>query len=416
MTIASSASSTHSDRRRAIEAFAADERLVHLRRVLTRFNIFDAVGPRWREVDHSACLAFLLSPYETHGLGDAVLRTLLQVVEAATNRVGPIPADMTAATVETEVHHVDTGGMRGRIDILVLDGTNKLAIIIETKTGSREHDEQLRRYYEAVCRRCDDQWRIVALFLSPAAEPPSEPEWVPVGYTRVCEALTEVANEHGPERDAGVRVLLDHYADLIRRKLVGDDNIDALCRRLYAQHGAVIDQISHRVEAWRKQARTLIEGLVKQSADFALDDLWNDPVHFRALFIRVAYRPWDDALDHHKSNGRWTASRRLLLFTFNVFHDHLDIDLMIGPGDARERDRILKMEGHAPLQRAVTTESSIGPFSNVYHETILNVDQWLDGSDAELDRDVRAWWEKFTTVTVPAIDHQARAYALGNPA
>ncbi len=404
------------DLRRAIEAFATDERLTHLGRVLARFNIFDAVGPRWKEVDHSACLAFLLSPYETHGLGDAVLRTLLQVVEAATARVGLIPADMTTATVETEVHHIHTDGKPGRIDILVLDGANKLAIIIENKTGSREHDEQLRRYDEEVRRRCGDQWRIVALFLSPAAEPPSHRKWVPVGYRHICEALTEVANERDPERDAGVSVLLDHYADLIRRKLVGDDNIDALCRRLYAQHGAVIDQMIRRVEARRKQARALIEGLVKQSANFVVDDIWNEPVHFRALFIRVAYLPWDDALDHLKGNGQWTKSCRLLLFTFNVFHDHLDMDLQIGPGDARERERLLKMGGHDPLQWADDKETNVGPFSTVYHETILNVDQWLDGGDAELDRDVRAWWEKFTTVTVPAIDHQARAYALGNPA
>jgi len=405
----------HSDMQQAIEMLGADERLVHLKGVLTRFNIF-AVGPRWGEVDHSACLAFLLDPYETHGLRDAVLRAFLQVVEAATGRVGPVPADMTAATVETEFHHVDMDGKRGRIDILVLDGANKLAIIIENKTGSREHDEQLRRYYEEVRRRCGDPWRIVALFLSPAADAPSEPDWAPIGYRHVCEALTEVANERDPERDAGVRVLLDHYADLIRRKLVGDDNIDALCRRLYAQHGAVIDQMIRRVEARRKQTRALIEGLVKQSANFAVDGIWNDPIRFRALFIRVAYLPWDGALDHHKGNGQWTKSCRLLLFTFNVFHDHLDMDLMIGPGDARERDRILKMEGHAPLQRAATTESGIGLFSNVYHETILNVDQWLDGSDAELERDVRAWWKRFTTVTVPAIDHQARAHVRGNPA
>ncbi len=378
--------------------------------MLTRFNIFDAVGPRWKEVDHSACLAFLLNPYETHGLGDAVLQALLQVVEAATNRVGPIPADMTAATVETEVHHVDTDGKRGRIDILVLDGANKLAIIIENKTGSREHDEQLLRYYCAVRRRCGIRWRIVALFLSPAAEPPSHHKWVPVGYRHVCEALTVVAKEPNPERDAGVRVLLDHYADLIRRKFVGDDNIDSLCRRLYAQHGAVIDQISRRAKTRREQVRALIEGLVTQTANFAPDAPWNETVRYRALFIRVAYLPWDGVLDHHKSNGGWTTSRRMLLFTFNVWHDHLDMDLQIGPGDARERERLLKMGGHDPLQWADDKETSVGPFSTVYHETILNVDQWLDGGDAEIDRDVRAWWEKFTTVTVPAIDHQARAH------
>jgi hypothetical protein len=402
---------------RAIELLAADERLVRLKHVLTRFNIFDAVGPRWKELDHSACLAFLLSPYETHGLGDTVLRTFLQKADDATGEVGPVPADMTAAMVETEVHHVDVKGVPGRIDILVLDEANKLAIIIENKTGTREHDEQLRRYRAEVHSRCGDQWRIVALYLSPGAEKPSQPDWVEVGYRQICEALRAVASEHGLELDAGVRVLLDHYADFIRRKLVGDDDIDRLCRRTYAQHEAAIYRISRHVGERRKQVRGLIERLVKQTPNFDLDDPpWDDQVRYRALFIRVAYLPWDKDLDRHGGNGRWTKSRRLLLFTFNVFYEHVDMNLMIGPGDARERERLLRMAGHAPLDHAETEQHGTSLYTSVYRDTILTVDQWADSSDAELEGHVRSWWNTFTTKIVPAIDAQVREYVLGGAA
>jgi len=423
-----------------VEALASDARLDRFEGALDHFNIFDAVGLRWKETDHSTCLAFLLNPAGTHALRDAVLRTLLGLVAAslaamvATDSVAqgrdpvePVPDDMTAAAVQTEVYHVDGDGFPGRIDILVLDEANKLALIVENKTGTHEHDDQLRRYYNAVRHRHAKPWRIIALYLSLSGEEPSCSKWIGVSYARIRDTLVAVANAHGAEADPGVQVLLDHYADLIGRKIVGDDDIDRLSRRLYTEHRAAFDQVIRRVELRSRQIRGVIEGLVREekararvegrAPSFELDESWSDPIT-GGLFLRVAYIPWDGLLwdkqpERRNGNGKWTTSRRLLLYTFGVYRDHLDVNLMVGPGDEQERRRLLGMEGHAPLQQSETYQSRIGPFSVLYKDIILDAERWAAGSDADIDTTIRAWWKTFTTRTAPAIDALARSHSAG---
>lgn len=426
------------------EALVADERFSRLAGTPATFNIFATVGPRWKETDHSACLAFLFDPKETHYLGDAVLHAFLHVVRGAkkgdeSSKVRSIPDDMSMATVETEVHHIhkagadsqqsDAEGKTGFIDILIRDEAHMLVVIVENKTGSKEHDSQLQRYYEVIERE-HKGWQIVPLYLSPAGESPLHAslalgapsaessfsaEWIAVGYGQLYTALMIVANDQDRAMDKGVRVLLEHYADFIRRKLVGEDEDDMQCRSLYSEYRVAIEKINQRVEIRYGKMRVAIERLVKQPGAFVLDNTWpgNGALSpLPACYIRVAYKPWDQVLDHHLSNGKWTPSKRMLLFTFNVFRDHLDMNLMIGPGDLREREALMRMAGHAPLQAAKTNRNGVDSWSVVYEETILSVEQWAASSHAAIERAVRDWWETFTTQTVPAIDHQARLYVL----
>lgn len=135
---------------KALEAFADAEQnteLLHLENLLTRFNLFEAIGVIRQELRHSDLLACLLDPSSNHGLGVIFLKELLQAVLLMTEVESAISSTdldfwrLGKATVQREWHY---------IDILVLDDANRFAVIIENKIDSNERPGQLSRYLEDV--------------------------------------------------------------------------------------------------------------------------------------------------------------------------------------------------------------------------------------------------------------------------
>jgi hypothetical protein len=67
---------------KALENFlVGNEGLDRLEALLDRFNIFEAIGMVYRELNHSQFLAYLLDPRGNHGLGDLFVKRFLQKVQ-----------------------------------------------------------------------------------------------------------------------------------------------------------------------------------------------------------------------------------------------------------------------------------------------------------------------------------------------
>ena len=140
--------------------------LERLEALLDRFNIFEAVGMERQEIRHSKFLAFLLDPNESHGLGDAFVKRLLQ-------RAVMDSPSVSAPVTPIELSLWDLGQMEVRrewqhIDIFLLDEREKLAVIIENKIGTGEHSDQLDRYQPWIdnnrqLRELTDQLHAVSL-------------------------------------------------------------------------------------------------------------------------------------------------------------------------------------------------------------------------------------------------------------
>src|SRR5204862_508773 len=83
-----------------LERFVAEnDDLLAVEEQIGRFNIFDALGIARIEIRHSNCLAWLLSPGESHGQGDLFLKSLLMDVlrksrqEGITPPISPVELD-----------------------------------------------------------------------------------------------------------------------------------------------------------------------------------------------------------------------------------------------------------------------------------------------------------------------------------
>ena len=106
-----------------------------------RFNLFDILKISRTEIRHSNMLGWLLNPNENHGLGDALLKSILQdVVRADSSRYDVFE------TLLMDLYSFSVYREWKNIDLLLISSTERCAIAIENKIGSHEHDNQLARY------------------------------------------------------------------------------------------------------------------------------------------------------------------------------------------------------------------------------------------------------------------------------
>jgi len=378
----------------ALEALVVDNAdLERLEALLEQFNIFEALGVVRQELRHSDFLAFLCNPAAPHGLGDNVIKHILQHVLIA-GRKRALPISLFDLDV-WDFAHLQVRREWQNIDILLLDSRHNLAIIIENKVDSGEHSSQLSRYWETVQERYPT-WRVIGLYLTPSGDVPSNPHFFPLGYTTVCTVLAELGQRRASTLGADVRTLITHYTQMLRRHIVGDSEIALLCQRLYIRHKRAFDLINQQIEARTQRRRRLIEGLIRQSSTLTMDP------GGRGRYLRFIPTAWDtNALRGDKG---WTPSRRMLLFEFVNSAESLQIALCLGPGPTERRQPLYKLaEANQPPFRIA--HQGLQPRYNwLYWRQILTTEQVGESSDAELEQEIRQHWESFLHEELPAID------------
>jgi hypothetical protein len=151
-----------------------------------RKSNFEILGIQRNEKRHSRFLAWLLDPSESHGLDTFGLKKFLEVCMVSrleSNQSGP-PEVLARVLDELMVGHsrirdadVKTElpvGKRGRIDVHVCctlevppDQRKKLAILLENKVDSSEHDSQTVRYREWMEEHKADYDYSLLVYLTP---------------------------------------------------------------------------------------------------------------------------------------------------------------------------------------------------------------------------------------------------------
>ncbi len=172
----------------ALQDFAEDSRVADLKKALSKFNIFEALGATHKELWHSDFLAFLLNPLQNHVIGDEFTRLLLK------HALPDLPERDTWEGISVSREHL-------HIDILIEDEQSKTCIIIENKVWSQEGPRQLETYWEAMEAERPG-WRIYGIFLTRTAQAPSDPRYHPLSYETVKALLGKVLDMKSSQMDA----------------------------------------------------------------------------------------------------------------------------------------------------------------------------------------------------------------------
>ena len=232
----------HDEMASAIEALLLDDDgIPSIALRLGGFNVFEAMGHPRSEERHSDFLAFLLDPNEAHGLGAEVLRRLVVTILKSMR-----PEDRPISPSEvmlTDFESCQVLREHRRIDVLCVDESHRFLLAIENKIGSGEHSGQLPRYRSFLKAQYGDFRRILAYLTPDKREPLEDKNWTPVSYTDVLSIVELLAKTQKDEISNAVALALDHYAVMLRRNIVIDDDLVSVARTVYRKHRAALDFI-----------------------------------------------------------------------------------------------------------------------------------------------------------------------------
>ena len=320
-----------SDMQALTEFVVSNTELEQLEERLRQFNLFEAIGMQRQEVKHSIFLAFLLDPQQTHGLGDDFLRKVLQRAllgaDEAALQVSVVQLHLmglNATTVEREWNN---------IDILLLDAQHELAVIIENKVLTSEHSNQLERYYQIVQREYPT-WRLLGLYLTRYGAAPSDRRYLPISYAAIAEIIEALIASRQTALGPDIRTVMTHYAQMLRRNIVSDAELDALCLQIYHKHQRAIDLIMARVPNKRAIIQKALVTMVEQTP--GIRRRWHSK-------NQISFHPeeWDvPALQY--AGGKDAPA---LIFQFYMYNSpkYLQMWLEIREASVDRRTRLFKM-------------------------------------------------------------------------
>ena len=376
--------------RKALESFADAEQnpdLLRLESLLTRFNLFEAVGVVRHELRHSDFLAYLLTPSQHHDLGAVFLKELLQAVLLMTEGDGAVSSsgldawDLSQATVQREWHH---------IDILAVDDVNRLAVIIENKIGTGEHSGQLDRYHDDISRHYPG-YKIIALFLTPDGDVPSHQHFHPMSYTLVGEVIEKIVQDNRATLDAEVVMILEHYVQMLRRHIASDSDVAELCRSIYQKHRQALDLIFEYRPDQQMLIREYVKTLISQDLDLISYSYGKNWVNFNL-------QEWDDSLTARGLSLHTTVFPYL---TFQFQTDGLTVGAWISPGEQTKRQRLLRM-AETNLLSGVPNKLKGREWSRISSFKLLNSTDY-EKSQEEIEVRISEKWADFLRDELPRI-------------
>jgi hypothetical protein len=381
----------------ALEALILqDDDFKKLESSLRPFNIFEALRIVNQELRHSDFLSYLCDPNANHGLGDAFTRRLLQEALLAQSErnsdVSPMDFDLW------DLDDLEVRREWQNIDLLLMSRARQLVVIIENKVWSSEHSNQLERYWSAVAAHFPGYKR-VGLYLSPDGSAPSVPDYVPVSY-ELLVAVVDWFTAAMPASD--VQLLMGHYSQMVRRRILEDTELAVLCRQIYARHREALDLLfSFRFDT-QEQIRAILTKLIQETPGLGED-------RSSKGYIRFYATEWDNYQELLQGEG-WTSTHRLLLFQFNNSPERLFLGLHIGPGPAEVRRRLLEMT----LNDRTTFNYAYGTlnakWNTVFQQEFLAASA-LTSSDSEtLEQAIRPHWSRFVESQLPAILNSIRGH------
>ena len=350
----------------AIEALLFDENgIEQIEARLGGFNIFEAIGQARSEARHSDFLAFLLNPNETHGLGAEFLtRFVVEVLRTMPTESRPLSlieialSDLEGTLVLRE-HH--------QIDVLCIEEAHGFVLAIENKVGSGEHSRQLERYRSYLEEQYRDSRRVLA-YLTPDHEEPSDEHWAPIGYSDVLSIVETLGKKCSNSLGEAVTIALDHYARMLRRNIVTDDELKNIARTIYRKHKVALDFIFEQ----RPDDQLEISEFV---ADLASKEDRIELVHCDKNFINFFPKVWTGI---HAFNAtpadKWTRTGHSLLFEVRNKPDSIKMAIVIGPGvDADEewRKQIFDFSHQHPTIFPNARKRLTNVFTQIYSTTMV---------------------------------------------
>ncbi|MFD2648256.1 PD-(D/E)XK nuclease family protein [Devosia albogilva] len=224
--------------------FVNNEGLDRLGAYLGRFNPIRTMRMEGMEVRHSAILAWLLDPSETHGFSDRFLKAFLAQALRGRSACGRVTA---IDVVQSDLRDAQVHREWQNIDIFILSRRNNWAFVIENKFYASQHEGQLAKYAQKVRAAFSSRGEppvVCGIFLTLLDELPQDESFAPIRYSAICDLLPRLMALEGLTLGQEVSIFLEHYLEIVREAAgMSEERVamEALARQLYRTHKKVLD-------------------------------------------------------------------------------------------------------------------------------------------------------------------------------
>lgn len=347
----------------SLEDLVLDNDLDKLESITSNFNIFEALGAVRRELRHSDLLAFLLNPFENHGLSDTFLKAFLfnvAKVNRAVSSVSPIDIDLF------DFSDIDVRREWENIDLLLVSEKSNLVCAIENKIDTKEGVNQLSRYQSTIESEFKHYKKLFIYLTVAGDDPEKDKDWLPYSYSDVRENISTILNESGRSVGEDVCVLLTHYIEMIDRHFMTENEIAKLSRKIYQRHKKALDLIfEHRPDELTETNTYIVEVLKNY---LTVDEEFD---HCSKAYVRFAVKRWDAVDGQLSGSGQWTKTDRVILFEVVNSPAEIAVKLIVGPGDRAFREKVYSVSGEKPKLFKARSKSLYEKWTQIYKRKLV---------------------------------------------
>lgn len=309
-----------------------------LKNRFNEFNIFEALNAIDIENIHRNFLIWILNPFETHNIGDLFLKKLLikslETNYSKFNIINDVNSwDFQDLELIREKYVRDINWNKRFIDIFLFSEKLSFTWVIELKTKTGEHSDQLNQYQIAIDSDYNRVKNRIYSYLTIDGIIPKNKSYNSLSYEDLKVTLEEVLAEKESNEiyksNNQAHLFIQHYINMIGRHYMKDTELKRLSRKFYLENKNIFDYISknknHQIDV-----QPLICELINSENQLRIEQKNN------MLFIP---REMDDIIPR-KGKG-WTTENRLLLFEIKNYPKEIHFDLVLGPGEINERNKII---------------------------------------------------------------------------
>lgn len=289
---------------------------------LKEFNAFEVLKIQWKELSHSNVLSWLLSPEESHGLGDAFLKEVLEDYKKENQE---FQADCSPNLDYASFY---TLRENDNIDIKVISDKEKIVIAIENKIWHAESEDQLLKYTQIIERKYNDYTKGF-IYLTPNVIEASNPKWMSYGYKSILRILNQFLEKDTIKLNE-VRIFIQHYAQNLRRNIVEDLEMKKQIELLYRKHKTAIDLINKNLPNRNEIISLMFREYLTKRENVIIDKFDSNIFRFTTKII-------DNIIP--KDSNYWEY--RLFLFEFTIQKDFISINSVITPSDKDSKLNLL---------------------------------------------------------------------------
>lgn len=236
------------------------------------FNAFEVLQYSDYEIRHSNVLAWLLTPGETHGVGDTFLRKIGACLRNKEHSGKLEQLDMAAGFAAEDVQ---VERERDYVDVMVfLEKGPKVQLVVENKPCRRtpDHVEQLRGYVKEQCKKHGASYRVQGVLLTASQSgDPKHKDYLHLSWHEVRRSVGSLLEE-GCVSSAEVDAFPRQYIDIVDRNILGLGPSSDGFRRLLKDHRPTLEKM---LRGWKPGAVPACWG-VPPGQEGAVDSLLRD--------------------------------------------------------------------------------------------------------------------------------------------